>query len=227
MALITIEPPREGFGADRFLIRNGARARNEIAIALRPFIQELPERLVDPAQFPPPGRRGPSRITPTFPRATDRREESENIVLSEAGIAAEIGGTQALACIPSQTRTFSLSQTLTTGTSRARGTIAFPWAFRITHFETFTLAAVAGNVAIVALFVAPGIPLNDVASPGRVGVTLRITGAASGVNVQTVPKVFYPGFVVSQPNWHVQITFDNPSASTVDFFVLLELERLG
>ncbi|KKN21894.1 hypothetical protein LCGC14_0920800 [marine sediment metagenome] len=113
MTLIILEPPREGFGADRFLIRNGARARNELAIRLRPFIQELPERLIDPAQFPQPGRRGPSRPPPTFPGTREQRSETSSTIESENLLTGEVSvpapSVECVAAIQGGTHLFNFS----------------------------------------------------------------------------------------------------------------------
>lgn len=227
MGLITLEPPREGFGADRFIIRNGARERNAEAIALRPFIQELPERLVDPAQFPMPGRRGPSRVKPSFPKPITTREETESISLTETGVGQLLGGEQALPCTASQTRSWSFTLTVLAAAEFLLVTPKMAWPFKINHIVVSTFTAPAINAAHMRFWVAPGEGRNTVISPGRIPVILTTSLAAGSLDPNLRPKSLFPAYPVSQPNWHIQIQADNGTAGTLIFIGHIELERLG
>lgn len=227
MALITLEPPREGFGADRFLIRNGARERNAVAIALRPFIQELPERLVDPAQFPMPGRRGPSRVKPSFPTPISNRETTEEIRLSEGGVAPLLGGEQALPCTASQVRSWTFTQTVATGNESLVVTLPLPWPFKINHITATTRSAPLDNNSHLRIWVAPGTGNNGVISPGRIPVLVNALEVAGSLDPITTPKHLYPAYPVSQPNWHIQLIAENSTGGTLIYQTHIEIERLG
>lgn len=228
MTLIIIEPPREGFGADRFLIRNGARARNAQAIALRPFIQELPERLVDPAQFPQPGRRGPSRVAATFPRPSTTREQTETLNLTPEGIEHLLGGEARLPCVPDEVYTFYQVQAVATGATSRQPSLRFAWPFRITHIQAWTLTTPSNVGVNISVGVAPGDGLVGVVPAGLINViNFQATPGEVLVNVDETPIDFFPNFAVSSPDWHIHVLFTNVNSTLISIAIIVEVEKLG
>lgn len=225
MTLIVLEPPREGFGADRFLIRNGARARNELAIALRPFIQELPERLIDPAQFPQPGRRGASRPPPTFPSTREQRAEvsseieSENLLTDQTSDPSPVA--ECVGAINGGTHQFNFVIGTPADEFQGQTGQAIPRPFIINSVGY--ISTVARNLSIVFL-----IEVADddetVTIPGGVFPRESILGEFS-VGQNTFPTntfmMQFPNHKISRAGRFIKMWFFNDSvgAATVDVSV--------
>ncbi len=159
MALTEIPGGPRNFGAARFLVRNGARERDAAARLLRPLIQELPERLIDPAEFPQPGRRGPSRSEASFPGSRERREETENIVVGEGVRPGEPGTPGILSCAPLGGFTLTLGGVTPALTNDVNISNRIPYPFMITHIQAALEATF--TVDITQSFFTDVTPSND------------------------------------------------------------------